>query len=91
MHGRFRDLFFLGYSTSAAQPLLNIHDIAALPEWRGRSIAKHLLDAIDDLGHKLGCCRITLEVREDNITAQRLYQRNGFHPAQCALSLEKSL
>ena len=82
---------FLGYSTFRAQPLLNVHDIAVLPEWRGRSVAKKLLAAVTELGRRLGCCRITLEVREDNMAARRLYRSAGFLPAQCSLFLEKPL
>ena len=82
---------FLGYSTFLARPLLNIHDIAVLPEWRGRSVARHILSAIDDLGRRLGCCRITLEVREDNLQARRIYQRAGFVPGQCNLFMERPL
>jgi ribosomal protein S18 acetylase RimI-like enzyme len=82
---------FLGYSTFRAQPLLNIHDIAVLPEWRGRSVARRLLDEIENLGRSLGCCRITLEVREDNQRARTLYAKAGFNPATCSLFMEKPL
>jgi len=82
---------FLGYSTFRARPLLNIHDIAVLAEWRGKSVARYLLAAIADLGRQLGCCRITLEVREDNPRARTVYQNAGFVAAQCSLFMEKSL
>src|SRR6478672_1112736 len=29
---------FVGFSTFAARPLLNVHDLAVLPEYRGRRI-----------------------------------------------------
>jgi GNAT superfamily N-acetyltransferase len=82
---------FLGYSTFRARPLLNIHDIAVLPEWRGKSVARGLLEAIAALGRRLDCCRITLEVREDNPRARQIYERAGFVPAQCSLFMEKPL
>jgi ribosomal protein S18 acetylase RimI-like enzyme len=82
---------FLGYSTFLARPLLNIHDIAVLPEWRGQAVARQLLEAIEDLSHRLECCRITLEVREDNPRARSVYESAGFVPAQCSLFLEKPL
>jgi ribosomal protein S18 acetylase RimI-like enzyme len=82
---------FLGYSTFQARPLLNIHDIAVLPEWRGRSIARGLLEAIEVLGRDLDCCRITLEVREDNPRARQIYESAGFGAGQCGLFLEKPL
>ena len=71
--------------------MLNIHDIAVLPEWRGRSVAQALLEAIVELARQLGCCRITLEVREDNPRARGLYERAGFTAAQCSLFMEKTL
>lgn len=82
---------FIGYSTFRARPLLNIHDIAVLPAWRRRGVAGRLLDAIEQLARDLGCCRITLEVREDNPRAARLYRRSGFAAATCSLFMEKSL
>lgn len=82
---------FVAYSTFRARPLLNIHDIAVLPEWRGRSVARRLLAAITDRAHELGCCRITLEVREDNPRARAIYENAGFAPAQCSQFMEKPL
>lgn len=82
---------FLGYSTFRARPLLNIHDIAVLPAWRGRSVARTLLSAIDALGRELGCCKITLEVRDDNPRARGIYEHAGFRPAPCSLFMEKPL
>jgi GNAT superfamily N-acetyltransferase len=82
---------FLGYSTFQARPLLNIHDIAVLPDWRGRGIARALLDAITGLATSLGCCRLTLEVRSDNPRARRLYCDTGFTAASCDLFMEKPL
>ncbi len=72
---------FLGYSTFRGQPLLNLHDIAVLPEQRGRGIARALLRAIADHARALGCCKLTLEVRADNPAAQRLYLAEGFGAA----------
>jgi GNAT superfamily N-acetyltransferase len=72
---------FLGYSTFNARPLLNIHDIAVLPAQRGRGIARALLRAIADEARSLGCCKLTLEVREDNPAARALYRAAGFAAA----------
>jgi ribosomal protein S18 acetylase RimI-like enzyme len=69
---------FVGFSTFAARPLINIHDLAVLPDYRGRGIGHLLLEGVEARGRELGCCRLTLEVREDNQRAQRLYQRFGF-------------
>jgi ribosomal protein S18 acetylase RimI-like enzyme len=72
--GRLR----VGFSTFAGRPTLNVHDLAVLPAHRGRGIGQRLLEAVEAAGRAIGCCKITLEVREDNIPAQRLYRRCGF-------------
>lgn len=72
---------FVGFSTFKAQPLINIHDIAVAPAFRGRGIGRALLAAVEDEARKLGCCKLTLEVRSDNVVAQRAYLRAGFGPS----------
>lgn len=69
---------FVGYSTFQARPLLNIHDIAVLASHRGRGIARGLLAAAEAHAMELGCCKLTLEVQEDNHPARRLYAGFGF-------------
>lgn len=69
---------FLGFSTFAARPLLNVHDLAVLPAHRGRGIARQLLVAAEAKARGLGCCKLTLEVQENNHGARRLYARAGF-------------
>ena len=74
---------FVGFSTFMARPLINIHDLAVIPDYRGggRSPAA---GRGRGQGRELGCCKLTLEVREDNHRAQRLYQRFGFGHTQSA-------
>ena len=72
---------FLGYSTFRGRPLLNVHDIAVLPQWRGRGIARAILGAVANHARAEGCCRITLEVRDDNPAAKALYRSEGFGAA----------
>jgi ribosomal protein S18 acetylase RimI-like enzyme len=69
---------FIGYSTFNARPLLNIHDLAVLPGQRGRGIGHALLAAAEADARNDGCCKLTLEVLEDNAPARRLYERFGF-------------
>ncbi|MBM3847787.1 MAG: GNAT family N-acetyltransferase, partial [Verrucomicrobia bacterium] len=38
---------FYGFSTFAARPLLNIHDLAVLPEHRAQGVGKALLQAVE--------------------------------------------
>ena len=69
---------FQGFSTFAARPLLNIHDLAVLPAHQGQGIGQALLAAVEERARELGCCKVTLEVRGDNEGARRLYSRCGF-------------
>jgi ribosomal protein S18 acetylase RimI-like enzyme len=69
---------FFGYSTFAARPLLNIHDLAVRPESRCRGAGRSLLQAAQQHAVQRGCCKMTLEVREDNQGARRLYRDFGF-------------
>lgn len=72
---------FLGFSTFAAKPLLNLHDLAVAKDFRGQGIGKKLLAGVEGKACRLGCCKITLEVHEDNGTARSAYQSVGFQPA----------
>ena len=69
---------FVGYSTFRAQPLLNLHDLAVRKGARGMGVGQALLATVAAKARSLGCCKVTLEVREDNSAARRLYQRSGF-------------
>jgi GNAT superfamily N-acetyltransferase len=72
---------FRGFSTFHARPLVNVHDLAVLPEQRGRGIATALLATVERKARSLGCCKVTLEVQENNSRARRLYARAGFAQA----------
>ena len=69
---------FMGFSTFVAKRLLNIHDVAVRPDRRGRGVGRRLLERVESKARELGCCKLTLEVREDNDRAQRLYRSIGF-------------
>jgi GNAT superfamily N-acetyltransferase len=73
---------FRGFSTFAARPLLNIHDLAVRPGMRGRGIGKALLAAVEAKAKALGCCKLTLEVLERNQRAREVYHAFGFDPGQ---------
>lgn len=70
---------FLGFSTFAAKPLINIHDLAVVPTARRLGVGRKLLDSVAAKAKSLGCCVVTLEVRDDNPAAQKLYADYGFH------------
>jgi len=69
---------FMGFSTFRAQPLLNLHDLAVLPSWRGKGVGRKLLAAVEVGARVLGCCKLTLEVLDTNQRARGLYASFGF-------------
>ena len=69
---------FFGLSTFQAKPLLNIHDLAVVPEYRGRGVGRALLDAVEAHARSRGCCKLTLEVLDANTRAETLYRSFGF-------------
>ena len=69
---------FFGLSSFRAAPLLNIHDLAVLPQYRGRGVGQGLLKAVEEHARRKGCCKLTLEVLDDNTRARSLYRRFGF-------------
>ena len=69
---------FMGYSTFRALPLINIHDLAVVPGRRGGGVGRALLTAAEAYARATGCCKLTLEVQDDNHPARMLYERFGF-------------
>jgi ribosomal protein S18 acetylase RimI-like enzyme len=69
---------FFGLSTFRARPLLNIHDLAVIPGHRGRGVGHALLREAEVCAERKGCCKLTLEVQDDNARARALYERFGF-------------
>jgi ribosomal protein S18 acetylase RimI-like enzyme len=69
---------FWGISSFRARPLLNIHDLAVRPGYRGQGVGRALLAAAETRARDRGCCKLTLEVQDDNTPARTLYERFGF-------------
>ena len=69
---------FVGLSTFQARPLINIHDLAVLPDHRGKGVGRALLAAVESRARQGGCCKITLEVQDTNTPARGLYESFGF-------------
>ena len=72
---------FVGFSTFTARPLINIHDLAVLPQFRNRGIGPQLLRAVEAEARAMGCVRLTLEVLRVNHRARRVYHALGFGPS----------
>lgn len=75
---------FEGFSTFACQPLVNIHDVVVLPEYRGQQIGQLMLECVEQIALERGCCKLTLEVLQENVAAQKLYRKFGFADYQLA-------
>lgn len=71
-----------GFSTFAAKPLCNIHDIAVLDGHRGEGIAQALMQRVCEAASERGCCKVTLEVLAGNTRARDAYAHFGFKPYQ---------
>ena len=69
---------FEGFSTFACKPLLNIHDVIVISDYRGRGISKKMLNKAEEIAISLGCCKLTLEVLESNTIAQGAYKSCGY-------------
>ena len=69
---------FWGYSTFAARPLVNVHDIVVASAWRGKGIAEALFTEIEAMARAEGACKVTLEVLSGNARAKALYAKLGY-------------
>jgi ribosomal protein S18 acetylase RimI-like enzyme len=75
-------LCLVGFSSFRGRPLVNIHDIAVSPQARGQGVGRQLLKAVEADARALGCCKVTLEVRSDNVRAMGLYRSVGFRRSE---------
>ncbi len=82
---------FEGFSTFAARPLLNIHDVIVAPAYRGSGLSQRMLEAVERLARQRGCCKLTLEVLSNNHLAQSAYRKFGFTPYQLEEDMGQAL
>ena len=54
------------------------HDLAVVPEYRARGVGGALLRECENRAPRAGCCKLTLEVQDNNLRARSLYERFGF-------------
>jgi len=69
---------FEAFSTFKCKPLINIHDIVVVGEFRGVGICQKMLASVEKVAKEKGCCKITLEVLEGNEVARNSYLKFGF-------------
>ncbi|MEO5560293.1 MAG: GNAT family N-acetyltransferase [Dokdonella sp.] len=58
--------------------IARLYSIAVAASERGNGIGAVLLDAVEQAAHRQGSRRLRLEVRSDNVAAQRLYESSGY-------------
>jgi len=73
---------FVNFSTFKVKPYLYIHDVVTLKEYRGKGVGKGLMKKIIQISEERKYCKITLEVREDNLSARSLYKNLGFEECE---------
>lgn len=59
----------------------SINNVAVAPFFRGQGIGRRLVAALMEKAQKLSLNELTLEVRETNLPARKLYESLGFAPA----------
>lgn len=58
----------------------SITNIALLPSYRGHNYGTALFQYVINQAKALGACRLSLEVRETNYVAQKMYSKFGLEP-----------
>ena len=53
---------FEAFSTFKCKPLINIHDVVVVNEFRGLGLSQRMLSKVEEIAKSKGCCKITLEV-----------------------------
>lgn len=69
---------FEAFSTFSCKPLINIHDVVVLNKYRGNGISQKMLSKVEGIAKSKGCCKITLEVLNNNEVAKSAYSKFGF-------------
>ena len=83
---------FFNFSTFKAMPFLSIHDVYVDKACRGRGLGRRLMRKMTEIARDNGCSKLTLEVREDNAPARRVYSGEGYGECDHKMSFwEKSL
>ncbi|HEU4670673.1 MAG TPA: GNAT family N-acetyltransferase [Dyella sp.] len=55
-----------------------LYSLASRPEARGKGVGSALMAAVERAARRHGCSELRLEVRTDNASAIRLYERLGY-------------
>ncbi len=70
------------FSTFSCKPLINIHDVIVLEQFRGNGLSHKMFKKVEEIAISKGCCKLTLEVLEGNEIAKSSYIKFGFSDYQ---------
>jgi len=73
---------FINFSTFKLKPYLYVHDVVIHQKFRGKGLGRFLMVQLVHISRERDYCKITLEVREDNVAARSLYQSLGFEECE---------
>ncbi len=82
---------FEQFSTFSCKPLINIHDVIVLKQYRGLKVSQKMLNKVEEIANSKGCCKLTLEVLEGNQIARSCYKKFGFSDYQLDPKIGKAL
>jgi len=86
----FTQLYPTFSSVSAAVKWV-LNDLYVVASARGNGVAAALMAHAELLARAAGACSLTLETGSDNVTAQRLYKRQGYRVEHGVKHYEKPL
>ncbi len=69
---------FEAFSSFMCKPIMNIHDVVVLSDFRGQGISQLMLEKVEEIARARNCCKVTLEVLEGNKVAPNSYMKFGF-------------
>ncbi len=79
------------FSTFKCRPLVNIHDVVVMKEYRGLGLSLKMLNKVEQIARSRNCCKLTLEVLQGNTPAQQAYRKFGFSDYQLDPSQGKAM
>ncbi len=82
---------FFGFSTFKCKPLVYIHDVVVLSQFRGQKVSLKMLEYVEIYAKENDCCKMTLEVLEGNIVAKNAYLKFGFKGYELDPEMGKAL
>lgn len=69
---------FTVFSTFKCKPIINIHDLTVLSDYRKQGISQLMLEKVEYIAKEKDACKITLEVLSANTPARNAYAKFGF-------------